>query len=208
MDQISDSEISLSDDEVCQLLEAVEEPGDQFLATYMGGDPFQLSLPSRPATQDLQVALLCLDSAYRTNQLTPFIDSCSHCGGSVAVERGLLSISLHVVDHHGLDVVQDPRVHPDEDGGLDAPDTSCLCLLMDGDLCSCGSVDPVESLQTRSNTVGDSLVLLPSCSVNLARLKAPGTRVFRNKVIVLCFPDLFSSLNFCSSGSRQVRRRV
>ena len=66
MDQLSDSEISLSDDEVCQLLEAVEEPGDQFLATYMGGDPFQLSLPSKAATQELQV---CLDSAYRTNQL-------------------------------------------------------------------------------------------------------------------------------------------
>ena len=116
------------------------------------------------------------------------------------------SISLHVVDHHGLDVVQDPRVHPDEDGGLDAPDTSCLCLLIDGDLCSCGVLDPVESLLTRSNTVGDSLVLLPSCSVTLARLKAPGTRLFRNKVIVLCFPVLFSSLNFCSSGSCQVRR--
>ena len=72
MDQLSDSEISLSDDEVYQLLEAVEEPGDQFLATYMGGDPFQLgSRPTKPATQDLQVVLLCLDSAYRTNQLTP-----------------------------------------------------------------------------------------------------------------------------------------
>ena len=120
----------------------------------------------------------------------------------------MLSISLHIVGHQGLDVGQDPRVHPDEDGGLDAPDTSCLCLLIDGDLCSCGSVDPVESLQTRANTVGDSLVLLPSCSVSLARLKAPGTRLRRNKVIVLCFPDLFSSLNFCSSGSCQVRRRV
>ena len=98
----------------------------------------------------------------------------------------MLSISLHIADPHGLDVVQDPRVHPVEDGGLDAPDTGCLCLLYDGDLCSCGSVDPVESLQTRSNRVGDSLVLLPSCSVSLARLKAPRTR---NKVIVLqiCF---------------------
>ena len=98
----------------------------------------------------------------------------------------MLSISLHIVDPHGLDVVQDPRVHPVEDGGLDAPDTGCLCLLYDGDLCSCGSVDPVESLQTRSNRVGDSLVLLPSCSVSLARLKAPRTR---NKVIVpqICF---------------------
>ena len=72
MDQLSDSEISLSDDEVYQLLEAVEEPGDQFLATYMGGDPFQLgSGPTKPATQDLQVVLLCLDSACCTNQLTP-----------------------------------------------------------------------------------------------------------------------------------------
>ena len=67
MDQLSDSEISLSDDEVCQLLEAVEEPGDHFLATYMGGDPFQLCLPSKAATQELQV---CLVSAYLTNQLT------------------------------------------------------------------------------------------------------------------------------------------
>jgi hypothetical protein len=55
MDQLSDSEISLSDDEVCQLLEAVEEPGDHFLATFMGG--------SKAATQELQV---CLVSAYRT----------------------------------------------------------------------------------------------------------------------------------------------
>ena len=71
MDQHSDSEISLSDDEVCQLLEAVEEPGDQFLATYMGGDPFQLgSGPSKPVTQDVQVVLLGLDSACCTNQLT------------------------------------------------------------------------------------------------------------------------------------------
>ena len=58
MDQLSDSEISLSDDEVCQLLEAVEEPGDHFLATFMGG--------SKAATQELQV---CLVSAYRTSQL-------------------------------------------------------------------------------------------------------------------------------------------
>ena len=50
MDQLSDSEISLSDDEVYQLLEAVEEPGDQFLATYMGGDPFQLGL-AQPSQQ-------------------------------------------------------------------------------------------------------------------------------------------------------------
>ena len=56
--------------------------------------------------------------------------------------------------------------------------------MLDGDLCSCGFLDPVGTLQTRSNTVGDSLVLLPSCSVNLARLKAPGTRLSRNKVIV------------------------
>ena len=96
----------------------------------------------------------------------------------------MLTISLHVVDHHGLHVVQDPCVHSDVDGGLDAADTDCLCLLLDGDLCSCGFVDPVESLQTRSNTVGDSLVLLPSCSVNLARLKAPGTRLSRNNVVV------------------------
>jgi hypothetical protein len=98
----------------------------------------------------------------------------------------MLSISLHIVEPHGLDVVQDPPVHPVDDGGLDAPDTGCLCLLYEGDLCSCGSVDPVESLLTRSNRVGDSLVLLPSCSVSLARLKAPRTR---NKVIVLqiCF---------------------
>jgi hypothetical protein len=86
----------------------------------------------------------------------------------------MLSISLHIVDPHGLDVVQDPRVHPVEDGGLDAPDTGCLCLLYDGDLCSCGSVDPVESLQTRSNRVGDSLVLLPSCSVSLPTMSLVG----------------------------------
>ena len=71
MDQHSDSEISLSDDEVCQLLEAAEEPGDEFLATYMGGVPFQFgSGPSKPGTQGVQVVLLSLDSACCTNQLT------------------------------------------------------------------------------------------------------------------------------------------
>jgi hypothetical protein len=97
----------------------------------------------------------------------------------------LLTLSLHVVDHHGLHVVQDLGIHSDGGAGLDAADTNCLCLLLDpGDLCNCGFADPVESLNTRSNSVGDPLVLLPSCSVNLARLKAPGTRLSRNKVIL------------------------
>ena len=97
----------------------------------------------------------------------------------------MLILSLHVVDHHGVLAVQDLGVHSDGGAGLDAADTNCLCLLLDpGDLCNCGFADPVESLHTRSNSAGDPLVLLPSCSVNLARLKAPGTRLLRNKVVL------------------------
>ena len=105
----------------------------------------------------------------------------------------MLPLRLHVVDHHGLHVVQDLGIHSDGGAGLDADevvvrhdlaDADCLCLLLDpGDLCNCGFADPVESLTTKSNSVGDPLVLLPTCSVKLARLKAPGTRLSRNKVI-------------------------
>ena len=103
----------------------------------------------------------------------------------------MLISSLHVVDHHGVHVFQDLGIHSDAGAGLDAADTDCLCLLLDpGDLCNCGFADPVESLNTRANSVGDPLVLLPSCSVNLTRLKAPGFRK-RNKVVlqgsILCF---------------------
>ena len=71
MAEHSDSEISLSDDEVYQLLEADEVPCAGFTATYRGGVPFQFwSDPSKPGTQDVQVVLLSLDSACCTNQLT------------------------------------------------------------------------------------------------------------------------------------------
>ena len=90
-------------------------------------------------------------------------------------------------------VVQD--LVPNSDGGAelasaaeevvrhDLADDDCLCLLLDpGDLCNCGFSDPVESLTTKSNSLGDPLVLLPTCSVKLARLKAPASRLSRNKV--------------------------
>ena len=71
MAEHSDSEISLSDDEVYQLLEADEVPGAGFTATYRGGVPFQFgSDPSMPGTQDVQVVSCSLDSACCTNQLT------------------------------------------------------------------------------------------------------------------------------------------
>ena len=47
----------------------------------------------------------------------------------------MLTLSLHIVDHHGLHVVQDLGIHSDGGAGLDAADTDCLCLLLDpGDL--------------------------------------------------------------------------
>ena len=89
----------------------------------------------------------------------------------------MLTISLHVVDHPGLHVVQDLVVYSDGDAGLDAADTNCLCLLLDGDLCTCGFVDPVESL-----TPGPTVLVTPwSCcppTVSTwpgSRLLAPGS---------------------------------
>ena len=109
----------------------------------------------------------------------------------------MLILCLHVVDHHDVLAVQDLGVHSDGGAGLDAADTNCLCLLLDpGDLCNCGFADPVESLHTRSNSAGDPLVLLPSCSVNLTRLKAPGTRLLRNKVVFQWFNVGLSILIF------------
>jgi hypothetical protein len=56
MAEHSDSEISLSDDEVYQLLEADEVPGAGFTATYRGGVPFQFgSDPRLPGSKDVQV---------------------------------------------------------------------------------------------------------------------------------------------------------
>ena len=88
----------------------------------------------------------------------------------------MLTISLHVVDRHGLYVVQDPGVHVG-DAGLDAADTNRLCLLLDGDLCTCGFVVPVESL-----TPGPTVLVTPwSCCPPTAstwpgsRLLAPGS---------------------------------
>jgi hypothetical protein len=74
----------------------------------------------------------------------------------------------------------------------DLADDDCLCLLLDpGDLCNCGFSDPLESLTTKPNSLGDSLVVLPECSVKLARLPASSMlpskncRPSRNKVPVL-----------------------
>ena len=56
MAEHSDSEISLSDDEVSLLLEADEVPGAGFTATYRGGVPFQFgSDPRLPVSKDVQV---------------------------------------------------------------------------------------------------------------------------------------------------------
>ena len=58
MAEHSDSEISLSDDEVYQLLEADEVPGAGFTATYRGGAPFQFgSDPRWPVSKDVQEAV-------------------------------------------------------------------------------------------------------------------------------------------------------
>jgi hypothetical protein len=99
-------------------------------------------------------------------------------------------------------VVQDLVPNSDGGAGLAAAaeevvwhnlaDDDCLCLLLDpGDLCNCGFSDPVESLTTKSNSLGDSLVLLPKCSVKLARLPSSSSvpprssRLSRNKVPLL-----------------------
>ena len=58
MAEHSDSEISLSDDEVSLLLEADEVPGAGFTATYRGGAPFQFgSDPRWPVSKDVQEAV-------------------------------------------------------------------------------------------------------------------------------------------------------
>jgi hypothetical protein len=98
-------------------------------------------------------------------------------------------------------VVQDLGLNSDGGAGQDAAeevvrhdlaDDDCLCLLLDpGDLCNCGFADPVESLTTKSNSLGDPLVLLPRCSVKLARLPSSSSvpprssRLSRNKVPLL-----------------------
>jgi hypothetical protein len=74
----------------------------------------------------------------------------------------------------------------------DLADDDCLCLLLDpGEMCNCRFSDPVVSLTTKPNSLGDPLVLLPKCSVKLARLPSSSSlpsrsyRLSRNKVPVL-----------------------
>ena len=118
-------------------------------------------------------------------------------------------------------VVQDLGINSDGGAGQDAaeevvrhdlPDDDCLCLLLDpGDMCNCGFADPVESLTTKSNSLGDPLVLLPKCSVKLARLPSSSSlpsrssRLSRNKVPVLDQVDAFFLDLLSSSGSCHLR---